>query len=52
MPVGQVRLDEMGIELEGEPLEAAWAAFEQALPGYDFALFTRQEARKRWKQSK
>lgn len=51
-PVGQVRLDEMGIELEGEPLEAAWAAFEQALPDYDFALFTRQEARKRWKQSK
>lgn len=50
--IGQVRLDDMGIELDGEPLEAAWEAFAQALPQYDFTLSTRQEARKQWKSRK
>ncbi|MDR5899480.1 hypothetical protein QC823_10815 [Halomonas vilamensis] len=50
-PIGTVKLDDMGIQLEGDALEAAWQAFLTALPSYDFTLFARLEARKRWKQS-
>lgn len=50
-PIGTVRLDDMGIVLEGERLEHAWQAFKTALPTYDFTLFSRQAARQRWKQS-
>lgn len=49
-PIGIVRLDDMGMTLEGEPLEQAWQAFKVTLPSYDFTLFSRQEARQRWKQ--
>lgn len=51
LPIGTVKLDDMGIQLEGNPLEEAWEAFMAALPNYDFTLFSRIEARKLWKQS-
>lgn len=50
-PIGAVKLDDMGIQLQGDTLEAAWQAFTTALPDYDFTLFSRPEARKRWKLS-
>ncbi|RUR29719.1 hypothetical protein ELY33_12300 [Vreelandella andesensis] len=50
LPIGTVKLDDIGIQLEGDVLEAAWQSFITALPHYDFTLFNRQEARKRWKQ--
>lgn len=48
--IGNVQLDEMGIVLEGEALEEAWAAFEHGLPRYNFDLFTLKEARECWKK--
>lgn len=50
-PVGTVKLDELGIQLEGDALEAAWQAFATALPEYNFSLLHLREARKQQKKS-
>lgn len=48
--IGSVQLDDQGIRLDGAPLEAAWEAFEDSLPHYNFDLFTLKGARECWKK--
>lgn len=43
--VGEIKLDDLGFQMEGELLSKAWEAFSEALPKLDFSVYLLSQAR-------
>ena len=46
-PIGEVTLDDLGFQIEGESLTEAWDAFVAALPDMDLSVYLLSQARER-----